>query len=580
MLRRLHIRDFVLVHVLELDLAPGFSALTGETGAGKSILVDALSLALGERADGGVIRQGAVRAEVAAEFDLPDQAPERAWLAEHAIDADDELLLRRVVDAGGRSRAWINGTPVTLAQLRELAAGLADIHGQHAHHALLQTAAQRALLDAHAGLSDTLRELAATYKEWRRLQDALATARRDADTQARERDMLAWQVEELAALGFEPDAWEAANQEHRRLSHAGALLEGAAQALAVLVEGDAAVDQSLADVGAQLGRLADLDPRLADAGGLIESAAIQVREAGHQLRHYADRTELDPARLTELEQRIAAVTAMARKHRVAPEQLAGLSGELRARLDELALQADPARLARACEAGEARYRALAATVSAGRAAAASRLAAQVSAYLQELGMAGGVFQVALTSRGEPAAHGLEDVEFLVSANAGRAPGPLAKVASGGELSRIGLAIQVIASSAGSAGTLVFDEVDVGIGGRVAEIVGRLLRTLGRERQVLCVTHLPQVAACADHQWRVGKEQDGDGAVSRVEALAPSGRVDEIARMLGGVSITDTTLRHAEELLQTAGRGVAEGEVLSAARRGRVKGGRAKGSIAR
>lgn len=566
MLRSLHIRDFVLVDALELELAEGFSALTGETGAGKSILVDALSLALGERADPGIIRHGAARAEVAAEFDLPAQAPERVWLAAHDIEADDALLLRRVVDAGGRSRAWINGTPVTLAQVRELAAGLADIHGQHAHHALLQTSSQRGVLDAHAGLCEALRELAAAHKDWRRLRDALEAAQRDADARSRERDMLAWQVEELEALAFDADAWSATNQEHRRLSHAGALLEGVDQALATLEEGESAVERALGDVAVQLRRLAELDAQLAEAGALVDSAAIQVREAVHVLRQYADRTELDPDRLAELEQRIAAVTALARKHRVTPEELASLAVDLRARLDELSLQADPVRLAQACAESKARYHGFAARVSEARRAAALRLSEQVSASMHELGMAGGVFEVALTPRAEPAAYGVEDVEFLVSANAGRAPAPLAKVASGGELSRIGLAIQVIASAAGGARTLVFDEVDVGIGGRVAEIVGRLLRALGQERQVLCVTHLPQVAACADHQWCVGKESTAQGAVTRIVALDGETRVGEIARMLGGVSITDTTRRHAEEMLRTAGGTSASGEGAAGAAR--------------
>jgi len=548
MLQRLLIRDFVIVDRLELEFATGFGALTGETGAGKSILVDALSLALGERADAAVVRSGAERADVSAEFDVAADGALEAWLRAGDFDSD-VCLLRRVVDAGGRSRAYINGTAATLGQLREAAEFLADIHGQNAHHSLLRGDAQRGLLDAHAGGTALAKEVAAAWGAWRAAREACIAAARDVEATQRERELLEWQVKGLDALAFESGAWQETEQEQRRLGNANALLEAAAGALAALEEGDGGGIASLRHAGARLADMAAVDPALGDAAQLYDSALIQLEESALALRRYQDRLELDPQRLAELDARIDAVMQMARKHRVAPEDLPGLLVGLRARLAELTLRADPQALAERERETEAAYRQLARKLSALRAKAGKALSAAVTRGMQDLAMEGGRFEIALESIAEGLAAGLESVEFRVAANAGQPLRPLAKVASGGELSRIGLALQVIASQANPAGTLIFDEVDVGIGGRVAEIVGRMLRELGKSRQVLCVTHLPQVAAQADWQWSVAKETRDGRTSSRVVALDREARIGEIARMLGGEKITETTHRHAAEMLE-------------------------------
>jgi DNA repair protein RecN (Recombination protein N) len=546
-LLRLTIRDFVIVDRLELEFAAGFGALTGETGAGKSILVDALSLALGERADAGVVRTGAEKAEVSAEFEVVPGSPLAAWLAANDFDTES-CLLRRVVDATGRSRAWLNGTAATLGQLREAAEFLCDIHGQHAHHSLLRADAQRALLDAHANAQTLARAVAECCAAWRRLREARKAAEQDVAATARERELLDWQVKELAALAFDAREWQETEQEQRRLGHAASLLAASDAALAALDDGDAGALNALQHASGRLTELTGVDPQLGEAAQLFESALIQLEEAGLALRRYRDRLDLDPARLGELDARIDAVTQLARKHRVPPEELPEVLARLQARLDELALAADPAALAAREQEAAAAYLKVAQRLSKERRQAAKKLGEAVTQAMQELAMPGGRFEIVLAALDEGASHGLENVEFLVTANAGQPPRPLAKVASGGELSRIGLALQVIASQAHAAGTLIFDEVDVGIGGRVAEIVGRMLRQLGADRQVLCVTHLPQVAACADWQWSIRKLTQGEQALCRVATLDETGRVEEIARMLGGMQITETTRRHARELL--------------------------------
>lgn len=547
MLQRLVIRDFVIVDRLELEFSAGFGALTGETGAGKSILIDALSLALGERAEAAVVRVGAERAEVAAEFDVLPGSELETWLRTNDYDID-ACLLRRVVDSGGRSRAYINGAAATLGQLREVADYLADIHGQHAHHSLLRTDAQRVLLDTHAGVLVLAREVATAHAAWRLAREARQAAEKDGEATARERELLEWQVKELQALGFDATDWLETEQEHKRLGHANALLEAAAAALAVLDEGDAAALPALQHAGVRLADLTSFDPALAEAAQLFEGALIQLEESALALRRYQDRLELDPARLAELDSRIDAVTQMARKHRVTPEELPELLGRLVTRLEELSLRADPEALAERERKAEADYRTVAKRLSAERAKTAKTLSKAVTAGMQELAMAGGRFEISLEELTDGSAHGLEEVEFLVTANPGQPLRPLAKVASGGELSRIGLALQVIASQANPAGTLIFDEVDVGIGGRVAEIVGRMLHQLGLTRQVMCVTHLPQVAAQADWQWTIAKETRAGVTVSHVRELDIEARVGEIARMLGGEKITATTRSHAREML--------------------------------
>jgi DNA repair protein RecN (Recombination protein N) len=550
MLLRLIIRDFVIVDRLELEFGGGFGALTGETGAGKSIMVDALSLALGERADAAVVRSGTERAEISAEFDVAPQGPLEAWLRANDYDTD-ACLLRRVIDSAGRSRAYINGTAATLGQLREAADFLADIHGQNAHHSLLRGDAQRNLLDTHAGAQGLAREVAAAYGAWRAARAAREAAEKDVEATVRERELLEWQVQELSALAFDAAEWTETEQEQRRLGNANALLEGASTALAALEDGEAASLPLLQHAGARLSELTGFDPGLAEAAALFETALIQLDESAQALRRYQDRLELDPARLAELDQRIDAVTQMARKHRVAPEELPALLEGLRARFAELTLRADPAALAERERKAQAAFRDLATKLSALRAKTAKALSAAVTAGMQEMAMAGGRFEIALEALPEGSSGGLESVEFQVSANAGQPLRALAKVASGGELSRIGLALQVIASQANPAGTLIFDEVDVGIGGRVAEIVGRMLRQLGTSRQVLCVTHLPQVAAQADWQWSIAKQTRNGATTSSVNVLDREARVGEIARMLGGEKITDTTRRHAAEMLGSA-----------------------------
>ena len=549
MLQRLVIRDFVIVDRLDLEFGSGFGALTGETGAGKSILIDALSLALGERAEASVVRAGAERAEVAAEFDVAAGSELAEWLRTSDYDTD-ACLLRRVVDSAGRSRAYINGAPATLGQLREVADFLADIHGQHAHHSLLRPVAQRSLVDTHAAAQNLAREVAGAYSLWRSAREARQAAEKDVESGARERELLEWQTKELQALAFDPDEWIEIEQEHKRLGHANALLEGAAAALSVLDDGDGAALPALQHAGARLTDVTSYDPALAEAAQLFEGALIQLEESALALRRYQDRLELDPARLAELDARIDAVMQMARKHRVSPDELPDLLARLMARFEELSLRGDPEALAARERQSEQAYRELARQLSAVRAKTAKSLSKAVTAGMQELAMAGGRFEIALTELPEGAAHGLEDVEFLVSANAGQPLRSLAKVASGGELSRIGLALQVIASQANQAGTLIFDEVDVGIGGRVAEIVGRMLRQLGASRQVMCVTHLPQVAAQADWQWSIAKQSKDGTTVSTVTTLDADARIGEIARMLGGEKITETTLQHAAEMLST------------------------------
>ncbi len=548
MLRHLTIKDFVIVDRLELEFSSGFGALTGETGAGKSILIDALALSLGERADAGVVRSGCDKAEVAATFEvaaLPDVA---AWLKANDFDGDDELLLRRVVDVGGRSRAYINGSPATVQQLREVGEWLVDIHGQHAHQSLLRADAQRALLDAHAGLTARVKEVGGAWKSWRDAEQQLRSASEGAEALQREREQLQWQIGELDALAFGEDEWATLDVEHRRLGHAASLIDGAQYALGVLAEDDAACERQIDSVATRLSGLAEYDPALADVAELIASVQAELSEAVSTLRRYADRVDLDPSRLAEVERRMDAVMAHARKYRVQPAELPGLLAGWQQRLAELDESADLAALETRVAAAKAAYLKLAEGLSASRHKAAKEMGKAVSEVMRQLALSSGRFEVALPVVDGGAVYGLEQVEFRIGGLAGNDAKPLAKVASGGELSRISLAIQVLTSRSASVPTLIFDEVDVGIGGGVAEIVGRLLRELGSERQVLCVTHLPQVAAQANWQWQVSKATRNGVTLSAIQPLDGEGRIQEIARMLGGVEITDITRQHASELL--------------------------------
>jgi DNA repair protein RecN (Recombination protein N) len=550
MLLHLSIRDFAIVDRLELEFRPGFTALTGETGAGKSILIDALSLALGDRAGSEQVRSGAERADVTADFAI-DSLPELGrWLGEQALEGDpNRLLLRRVVDRSGRSRGFVNGHTATVNQLREAGEWLVDIHGQHAHQSLLRPDAQRMVLDAHAGLASLTQEAGDAYREWQRLCRARVDHENNAAARNAEREQLGWQVEELSRLALAPGEWDTIQSEHGRLANASSLIEGVRDAIDLLSESESAALGALSAALSRLRPLTGYDAALRDTLVLIESGEAQLREAAYALRHYADRVELDPARLREVEQRLDAVHSTARKFRARPEALPELLVSLKQRLKDLEMTADLEALAEQEQAARSRYDKLAARLSAERAKAASKLSREVNAAMKELAMSGGRFDVELHPLlPDGSVAGNEQVEFLVTTNPGTEPRALAKVASGGELSRISLAIQVITSRAAAVPTLIFDEVDAGIGGAVAEVVGKKLRTLGEERQVLCVTHLPQVAAQAREQWSVAKGTEGGSARSRVAVLDRKSRIEEIARMLGGVAITDTTRRHAAEML--------------------------------
>lgn len=552
MLKFLSIRDFVIVSSLELDFSAGFTALTGETGAGKSILIDALSLALGERGDAAMVRNDCERAEIAAEFDITTLPHLQAWLAAQELTGDKNVcLLRRVLDAGGRSRGFINGCSATLQQLREAGEQLLDIHGQHEHQSLLRPDTQRALLDGYAGLVAEAEQVATLYRDWQALRHRCISLSENAEAVAAERRLLQFQRDELRGLSFNTPEWGETQADHARLAHAASLLETAAFGIEILDESDTAC---LAQLNALTVRLRDSmahDASLGDTLRMLESAQAELQEAVYALRHYQQRLDNDPQRLSELEQRIQNVMDAARKYRVAPEHLDETLLRVESRLAELGGDTDLVELEQQEQAMRQNFLAAAQKLSAARKRAAGKLASEITAAMQALAMQGGSFSVALPSLAEGSACGLETVEFQVSANPGVPTRSLAKVASGGELSRISLAIQVATSQIASVPTLIFDEVDSGIGGRVAEIVGRLLKRLGGDFQVLCVTHLPQVAAAADHQWQVNKIVENGVTLSRITVLDGEQRIEEVARMLGGVKLTETTRKHAAEMLGMA-----------------------------
>ncbi len=548
MLRTLSIRDFVIVDSIELEFSAGFTVFTGETGAGKSILIDALTLALGGRGDASVVREGAAKADITADFAVSEQA--RDWLAANEFSVEEGgALLRRVIDNAGRSKAYINGVAATAAQLRELGDMLVDIHGQHAHQSLMKTEAQRALLDGQAGADADVKAVAASYKAWRALARQLQEFETNAANVLYERERLEWQVNELEKLAVKPGEWAEVSNEQSRLSHAASLLEGAQEALAALSESeDHPILSQLSSLNQKLGKLAGIDTGLQAIVDLIEPARIQLQEAVYAINDYLDRVDLDPDRLRQVESRMEAIHSAARKFRVTEEQLPEEHAKLAERLSQIADASDIEGLRKQEEKLKAAYMDVAGRLSATRGRAARQLGEAVTKAMQELNMTGGRFEVALNA-GEPGAHGLEQVEFLVAGHAGVAARPLAKVASGGELARISLAISVITSNATTTPTLIFDEVDSGIGGGVAEVVGRLLRRLGQERQVLCVTHLPQVASQAGQHFQVAKGTlDNGKTASRIDVLDAKARVEEVARMLGGLEITATTRKHARELL--------------------------------
>jgi DNA repair protein RecN (Recombination protein N) len=554
MLCRLFIRDFVLVRELELDFQPGFGALTGETGAGKSLLIDALAFVLGERAEASLIRAGASRAEVTAEFDVPDDPACLAWFAEQAIplEASEGVLIRRFLEAGGRSRALINGVPVTLQQVRNVGEWLLDIHGQHAHQSLLRPDAQRQLLDDFGQLQMQARQVATFWREWTTARQLLADAdQRSGDIAAR-REVLAWQIKDLSVLANDsPDwGWQAMGEEQSRLAHAASLIELTQGTMDALGEGDQPLISLVARLQHRLQEGASLDARLQAPTDLLAAAGNELSEALTLLRRHLDRFEVDPVRLAEVERRMSAMLEQARKHQVTPAELSTLYQSLTEEAEALLASTDVAALQARVKAAAANYAEAAEMLTKARAKAAKTLSKGVSEAMQELALGGGECRIALSPVvGEGSVHGNERVEFQISGLAGSDWRSLAKVASGGELSRISLAIQVVTSACTAVPTLIFDEVDVGIGGGVAEVVGRLLAKLGERRQVLCVTHLAQVAARASWQWQVSKAKSGGGFQSCVTVLDDAARLEEVARMLGGVEITERTRAHAAEMLQ-------------------------------
>lgn len=543
-LRRIALRDFVIVPELELDVSAGFSVLTGETGAGKSILIDALQLVLGSRADVGIVREGAARCEISAEFDTPPAL--RAWLDEQGYMAEDALLLRRTVDTEGRSRGWINGSAATMAQLKALADHLVDIHGQHAWQSLTRSEAVRQLLDAYAGVDTGM--AASLWGAWRQEQRRLEEARQRQSSLQQDSERLSWQIDELDKLAPGDDEWAELNARHSRLANAHALQEAARLAIHALDEADdnaaALIHRALQALQAQ----AAIEPAFVSPVEALEAALAQVQDTVHSLHQYGRHGDLDPQDLQAVDERLSHWLSLARRFRRPPEELPGLLAQWKSDLTEL----DEALDLEALQAAERKaYKAFDAEcrrIGRQRAGSAPRLADAVSAAMQDLGMQGGRFEVALRTLDEPQAHGWEQVEFLVAGHPGVAPRPVGKVASGGELSRIALAISVVTSQLGQAPTLIFDEVDSGIGGAVAHTVGQLLRQLGQDRQVLAVTHLAQVAACAHHHLLVSKRSSGRQTASGVQVIDSDHRVRELARMLGGNERSEASLAHARELL--------------------------------
>jgi DNA repair protein RecN (Recombination protein N) len=559
MLKNLTLKDFVIVSELDVAFDAGFSVLTGETGAGKSILIDALQLALGARAESHVVREGAHRAEITAEFDAP--ASLSGWLDDAGFEQNETLLLRRVVDNQGKSRGFINGSAATVTQLREVADHLVDIHGQHAWQGLTRPASVRALLDEQAGVD--ARPLADAFSRWKSADDALAAARGRQGEQDNERERLQWQLGEVDRLNPGAEEWPELNAEHQRLSHGQALLDAAHQAAQWLGEDESGASHLLNRSLTSLEDVSSFDGRIAPVLQMLQDARAQVEEAARSLHAYVSRAELDPERLSELDARLSAWLGLARRYRRPPEELPTLRAEWQQALSSLEAANDIEALSRAAANAEAEWRQLAQQVSKARAKAAKPLAQRVTAAMQQLGMAGGAFEIALIPQEQPQSYGLETVEFLVAGHAGSAPRPLAKVASGGELSRLALAIAVTTAQQRERqaratkealprpATLIFDEIDSGVGGTVADAVGRLMKQLGASVQVLAVTHLPQVAACADQHYLVAKATHQGRTQSQITPVRGETRVAEVARMLGGDPGSGTSLAHAQELIHLA-----------------------------
>lgn len=544
-LKRIVLRDFVIVSELDLDLSNGFTVLTGETGAGKSILIDALQLVTGGRADAGLIREGTSRTDVSAEFDATSGLA--TWLDAAGFDQSNLLLLRRTIDIHGKSRAWINGSPATATQLREIGEQLLDIHGQHAWQSLTHPDSVKGLLDAYAQVSST--GLESLWQFWRQTQLDLERARLAQESLQSERERLAWQVGEVEKLAPLPDEWDALNSEHGILSNAQALMDAAQNAAQALDDEDNSALTALHTASQLLGQYGHVEPHFKDLAEVLASSLAQIEDTIHSLRSYLRKTDLDPQRLEKLDSRLAMWMGLARRYKRAPADLPNLLETWKLEQQRLNDATDLEKLDATCAAALGAYMKEAQLLSEKRRAAAPKLASAVTLAMQGLGMQGGQFEVVLQRSAQPLQSGLEDVVFLVAGHAGSSPRPINKVASGGELSRIALAIAVTTSQLGQAQTLIFDEVDAGVGGAVADTVGRLMKRLGIDRQVLTVTHLPQVAACADQHLLVAKQFQHNATVSSVSLVQGEGRVAEVARMLGGERLSNTSLAHAREMLE-------------------------------
>ncbi|OOZ41753.1 DNA repair protein RecN [Solemya pervernicosa gill symbiont] len=556
MLSQIQIRNFAIVEQLDLELQAGMTVLTGETGAGKSILIDALGLVLGDRADSGIVRHGTKRAEIGVTFQVDTNSGAAEWLEENELDDEGECHIRRTVSHEGRSKGYINGRPVPVAQLKALGEMLVDIHGQHAHQSLVKRDIQRQLLDEFANYPKLLKQVSSLADEWHTLHEehqALRQAAADRDSRL---ELLRYQVEELDALALSADELPKLEEEHARLAHAGELIDVCQRHLDLLRDND---EQTLlSQLGTLLHEMSDqlsIDGNLSESFELLNSAQIQLQEGADELRRYTDRLELDPERLQYLDERLSTIHNLSRKHHVEPHQLPPLAQQLSdelANIEQADIRLDE--IGAEIEALQNRYIKAAKQLTKSRSKTAKQLGKGVSTAMDELGMQGGIFEIALQSHEseKPSPHGMEQIDFLVTANPGQPPKPLSKVASGGELSRISLAIQVILADSAHIPTLIFDEVDTGIGGGVAETVGRKLRTLGEQRQVLCVTHLPQVASQGHQHLQVAKQSDGKQTATSILPLVEQARVDEVARMLGGLEITTQTLAHAEEMISQAG----------------------------
>jgi DNA repair protein RecN (Recombination protein N) len=547
MLQALSIRDFIIVESLDLEFEQGFTALTGETGAGKSILIDALSLSLGARNDGAVTRTGCDKAEISTTFWVKDNEAVQQWLSVHDIEQADELILRRVIYVDGRSRAFVNGTASTVGQLKEIGEYLIDIYSQNAHHSLLNSHTQRQILDAFASATELSAQVTSQYKIWHQLHLKSIEIEKNAAAYADELAELRDQVREIKQLGFSEEEWQTLQVEHSRLSNGAALLSGGETCVHLIRDGEPAALSILTQVQQQLASLIEYDPELKEAADGVDAAAIQLEEAGRFINRYLQRADLDPAQLAEVEARIQAIHAMSRKYRVKPEALNEVLATAQARMQELEGYVGDGTLAKQTTEALASYQTLARQLSAKRQVAAEQLSQQITQQMQKLSLSGGQFAVQLSPI-EKSVQGLEQVEFLVAGHAGVEPRPLNKVASGGELSRISLALHVTTANLGSVPCMIFDEVDVGIGGGVAEVVGQLLKQLGQNRQVLVITHLAQVASQAKQHLQVSKMQSNGATLSHINMLSQQERVEEIARMLGGLEITNRTRQLAEEML--------------------------------